>query len=133
ILGHLLEVAAVGLGADISQMGGEHRVFEGAQRMVGRQRLAVVDIECGPREVLTRVALGFIRPSSRAPMVPRLRALKTRCSVTTSLCARSASFSTRVAPHSAARAGVRLLLQAITFMPKAVPTLATPSPILPSP
>ncbi len=53
--------------------------------------------------------------------------------VTTSASRNSRSLSTRVAPHSRARASVMFWLQAMRFMSKASPTLATRAPSLPRP
>ena len=47
--------------------------------------------------------------------------------------AKSWSLLTKVAPHSAARSGVRFWLQATTSMPKALPTAATCEPKRPNP
>ena len=77
-------------------MRSEDDIVEPAQRTVVGQRLAIVDIEArtpelafaraamsaasstiGPRDVLIRIAVGFIRASSSAPMRPRVRSLST--------------------------------------------------------
>src|ERR1700740_1408187 len=51
--------------------------------------------QIGPREVLTRIALFFISPISRAPTRPRLRGLSTRCTDRMSARRNNLSFSTR--------------------------------------
>src|ERR1700732_1772431 len=51
----------------------------------------------------------------------------------TSACWNSSSFVTSVALTSAARPAVRFWLQAITFIPKALPICATAPPTLPRP
>src|SRR5204863_186729 len=81
--------------------------------------------QIGPREVLTRIALGFISPISRLPTRPRLRSLSTRCTERMSERRNSSSFSTRSTPCAAAFSAVRFWLQAIAFMLKASPTRAT--------
>src|SRR6266704_1444210 len=69
--------------------------------------------QIGPREVLTRIALGFISPISRLPTRPRLRGLSTRCTERMSERRNSSSFSTRSTPCSAAFSAVRFWLQAV--------------------
>ncbi len=87
----------------------------------------------GPREVFTRYALGFIRPSSRAPIRWRDCSLSTTWIETISAVASSASRVTAATPTSRARASVRLRLQATTDMPNAVASVATLAPTLPRP
>ena len=74
-----------------------------------------------------------MRPSSRAPMTPRVLELSTRWMVTTSARAIRSSFDTRVAPSSSARSRVRFWLHASRDMPKARPMAATWDPRRPSP
>ena len=65
--------------------------------------------QIGPREVLTRIALGFISPISRAPTRPRLRGLSTRCTERMSERRNSSSFSTRSTPCAGGLLGGQVL------------------------
>ena len=87
----------------------------------------------GPRDVLMRIAVGFMSASSRAPTRLRVRGDRTVWMLMTSERRNSSSLSTRSAPWALARSGVRFSLQAITFMPMAVQTFATFVPRLPRP
>src|SRR5439155_92361 len=53
-----------------------------------------------PRATLTRIASGFIRPSSRAPMSPRVRTVRGRQITSTSAAPRTASRSSSVPERS---------------------------------
>ncbi len=96
-------------------------------------RISAASSTMGPREVLTRYALRFMRPSSRAPMSPRVRSPRTRWIETKSERASSSSLGVSVAPTSAARSAVRFWLHASTSISKARPTFATREPSVPSP
>src|SRR5947208_3875473 len=94
------------------------------------QRLLVDEL---PRDVLISRAVGFILSSSAAPTRPRVRALNTKWIVRMSARSNSWSLDTRTAPAAVAASGVMFWLQAIRFIPKALPTRATCDPIRPSP
>ena len=70
----------------------------------------------GPREVFTRIAPGFIRAMSAAPIRPRVRSDSTRWMLTASERDSSSSFDTIVAPADCALSGVMFWLQASRFM-----------------
>ncbi|EUA13881.1 PAP2 superfamily protein [Mycobacterium xenopi 4042] len=142
-------VDPVGNVADVGR--GDH-VVQRAQRMRGRQWLDVEHVEARgrdaarpqrpdqgllvddrPREVLTNIAVGFIDASSAAPTRPRVRSLSTKWMVSTSARPNSSSLDTYATPARSAACRVRLVLHAITSIPKAVPTRATRVPTLPSP
>src|SRR6267143_1447218 len=63
----------------------------------------------------------------------RRRLLNTKWIVRMSARSNSSSLETRIAPAALAPSGVRFWLQAIRFIPKALPTRATCDPIRPSP
>src|SRR5215813_8217299 len=87
----------------------------------------------GPRDALINQAVGFILSSSAAPTRPRVRLLNTKWIVRMSARANSWSLETRIAPAALAASGVMFWLQAIRFIPKALPIRATCDPIRPSP
>ncbi len=87
----------------------------------------------GPRDALINRAVGFILSSSAAPTRPRVRLLNTKWIVKMSARSNSWSLETRIAPAALAASGVIFWLQAIRFIPKALPTRATSDPIRPSP
>src|SRR5271168_4004931 len=87
----------------------------------------------GPRDALINQAVGFILSSSAAPTRPRVRLLNTKWIVRISARSNSWSLETRIAPAALAASGVMFWLQAIRFIPKALPTAATCDPIRPSP
>jgi hypothetical protein len=87
----------------------------------------------GPRDVLISRAVAFIRPSSAAPTKPRVRLLNTKWIVRMSARSNNWSLETRIAPAALAASGVMFWLQAIKFIPKALPIRATCDPIRPSP
>src|SRR5438105_3003639 len=87
----------------------------------------------GPRDALINRAVGFILSSSAAPTRPRVRLLNTKWIVRISARSNSWSLETRIAPAALAASGVMFWLQAIRFIPKALPTRATCDPIRPSP
>src|SRR6266404_9023113 len=87
----------------------------------------------GPRDALINRAVGFILSSSAAPTRPRVRLLSTKWIVRMSASSNSWSLETSVAPAALAASGVMFWLQAIRFIPKALPTRATSDPIRPSP
>jgi hypothetical protein len=76
---------------------------------------------------------GFINANSAAPISPTVRALNTMWIEITSAVRNSSSFDTSRAPAAVAMSDVRFWLQAMTFMPNASPTFATPDPTFPSP
>src|SRR6202043_1624532 len=78
-------------------------------------------------------AVGFILSSSEAPTRPRVRLLKIKWIVRMSARSNSWSLDTRIAPAALAASGGMFWLQAIRFIPKALPTRATCDPIRPSP
>src|SRR5882762_1512275 len=79
----------------------------------------------GPRDALINRAVGFILSSSAAPTRPRVRSLNTKWIVRMSACSNSWSLDTRIAPAAVAASGVMFWLQAIRFIPKALPIRAT--------
>ena len=104
----------VGVAGDVAQVRGEDRARRRPQRVVVRQRLLVEDVEPGagdaaavqrveegllvddgPRLVLTRIAVGFMRPRSSAPISPRVRLDSSGWTVTTS------AWRTAPPPHPA--------------------------------
>src|SRR6266568_1765416 len=85
----------------------------------------------GPRDALINRAVGFILSSSAAPTRPRVRLLNTKWIVRMSARSNSWSLETRIAPAALAASGVMFWLQAIRFIPKALPTRATCDPIRP--
>src|SRR5438309_7808390 len=87
----------------------------------------------GPRDAWINRAVGFILSSSAAPTRPRVRLLNTKWIVRMSARSNSWSLETRIAPAALAASGVMFWLQAIRFIPKALPTRATCDPIRPSP
>src|SRR5712664_527365 len=87
----------------------------------------------GPRDALINQVVGFILSSSAAPTRPRVRLLNTKWIVRMSARSNSRSLETRIAPAALAASGVMCWLQAIRFIPKALPTRATCDPIRPSP
>src|SRR5580700_2968869 len=87
----------------------------------------------GPRDALINQAVGFILFNSVAPTRPRVRLLKTKWIVRMSACSNNWSLETRIAPAALAASGVMFWLQAISFIPKAVPIRATCDPTFPSP
>src|SRR3984893_8648003 len=87
----------------------------------------------GPRDALITRAVGFILSSCAAPTRPRVRLLNTKLIVRMSARSNSWSLETRIAPAALAVSGVRFWLQAIRFIPKALPIRATCDPIRPSP
>src|ERR1700676_279471 len=86
----------------------------------------------GPRDALINQAVGFILSSSAAPTRPRVRLLNTKWIVRMSARSNSWSLETRIAPAALAASDVMFWLQAIRFIPKALPTRATCDPIRPS-
>jgi hypothetical protein len=86
-----------------------------------------------PRDALINRAIGFILSSSAAPTRPRVRLLNTKWIVRMSAHSNSWSLETRIAPAALAASGVIFWLQAIKFIPKALPIRATYDPIRPSP
>src|SRR6476619_6368792 len=70
---------------------------------------------------------------SAGPTRLRVRLLSTKWIVRMSACSNSWSFETRIAPAALADSGVMFWLQAIRFIPKALPTRATCDPTFPSP
>src|SRR6202049_4942703 len=87
----------------------------------------------GPRDALINRAVGFILCSSAAPTRPRVRLLNTTWIVRMSARSNSSFLETRIAPAAWAASGVMFWLQAIRFIPKALPTRATCDPMRPSP
>src|SRR5467141_3890313 len=87
----------------------------------------------GPRDALINRAVGFILSSSAAPTRPRVRLLNTKWIVKMSARSNSWSLETRIAPAALAAPGVMFWLQAIRFIPKALPIRATCDPTFPSP
>src|SRR6266853_693624 len=87
----------------------------------------------GTRDALINRAVGFILSSSAAPIRPRVRLLNTKWIVRMSARSYSWSLETRIAPAAMAASDVMFWLQAIRFIPKALPTRATCDPIRPSP
>src|ERR1700720_1529958 len=87
----------------------------------------------GPRDALINRAVGFILSSSADPTRPRVRLLNTKWIVRISARSNSWSLETRIAPAALAASGVMFWLQAIRFIPKALPIRATCDPIRPSP
>src|SRR3989442_11951463 len=85
----------------------------------------------GPRDALINRAVGFILSSSAAPTRPRVRLLNTKWIVRMSARSNSWSLETRIAPAALAASGVMFWLQAIKFIPKALPIRATCDPIPP--
>ncbi len=87
----------------------------------------------GPREALINQAVGPILSSSAAPTRPRVRLLNTKWIVRISARSNNWSLETKIAPAALADSGVMFWLQAISFIPKAVPIRATCDPTFPSP
>jgi hypothetical protein len=87
----------------------------------------------GPRDALINRAVGFILSSSAVPTSPRVRLLNTKWIVRMSARSNSWSLETRIAPAAVAASGVMFWLQAMRFIPKALPTRATCDPTRPSP
>src|SRR5882672_1970878 len=133
-------------------MRGREYVVEGPEGVRRRQRLNVeyVDRRAGDLLVLQHAdqsllvddrparrvdnqAVGFILSSSAAPTRPRVRLLNTKWIVRMSARSNSWSLETRIAPAALAPSGVRFWLQAIRFIPKALPIRATSDPTRPSP
>src|SRR3989454_2455412 len=85
----------------------------------------------GPRDALINRAVGFILSSSAAPTRPRVRLLNTKWIVRMPARSNSWSLETRIAPAALAASGVMFWLQAIKFIPKALPIRATCDPIPP--
>src|SRR5882672_11242672 len=84
-----------------------------------------------PRDALINRAVGFILSSSAAPTRPRVRLLNTTWIVRMSARSNSWSLDTRIAPAAVAASGVMFWLQAIRFIPKALPIRATCDPMRP--
>src|SRR2546425_2927231 len=85
----------------------------------------------GPRDALINRAVGFILSSSAVLTRPRVRLLNTKWIVRMSARSNSWSLETRIAPAALAASGVMFWLQAIKFIPKALPIRATCDPIPP--
>ena len=83
--------------------------------------------------MFTSRAEGFINASSAAPINPIVPGLSTTWIETTSAVRNSSSFVTRRTPVAAAALDVKFRLQAMTLMPNASPTFATPDPTRPKP
>src|SRR6202163_3898223 len=96
-------------------------------------RLKACSSTIGPRDALINRAVGFILCSSAAPTRPRVRLLNSKWIVRVAARSNSWSLETRIAPAALAASGVMFWLQAIRFIPKALPTRATCDPIRPSP
>src|ERR1700688_4159608 len=87
----------------------------------------------GPRDALINRAVAFILSSSAAPTRPRVRLLNTKWIVRMSARSNSWSLETKIAPAALAASDVMFCLQAISFIPKALPICATCDPTFPSP
>src|SRR6266849_7645906 len=136
----------------VADMRRREYVVEGPEGMRRRQRLNVeyVDSRAGDLLVLQHADQSLLfddRPARRVdqpgrwfhslqlrgPTRPRVRLLNTKWIVRISARSNSWPLETRIAPAALAASGVMFWLQAIKFIPKALPTRATCDPIRPSP
>src|SRR5260370_1198555 len=102
-------------------------------RLFFKTPINACSLTIGPRDALINRAVVFILSSSAAPTRPRVRSLNTKWIVRMSARSNRWSLDTRIAPAAVAASGVMFWLQAIRFIPKALPTRATCDPIRPSP
>ena len=126
------------------------QIVGAAIRMISSQRFGVKNVYCrtcnrwltnastsaasttmGPRDVFISRAEDFIIANSAAPISPTVRGLKTVWIETMSAVCSSSSFDTGRAPTASAATDVKFWLHAVTFIPNARPTFATPEPTFP--